>query len=197
MSPSERRACATRSSCLQRLLATPSSTPGARPRTGSDFGGDLDAIATAQRECNTGAVYAFKMQRRRRIFVRTKDFVAKMQLTARSIKTRGKPRRAWPTVPKVGRRLFVQSRRLFVLRQQNALTPGSASRRIHWSKPAWSKARTVRPSLGLKAVSSLAPRGRGMLIGAKNRGADSFMNQHLTHDLRPESYEVTDLLRSI
>ena len=43
----------------------------------------------------------------------------------------------------------------------------------------------------------LAPRGRGMLIGAKNRGADSFMNQHLTHDLRPESYEVTDLLRSI
>ena len=79
---------------------------------------------------------------------------------------------------------------------KNALTPGSASRRIHWSKPAWSKARTVRPSLGLKAVSGLAPRGRGMLIGVTNRGADFLMNQHLTHKLRPEGYEVMDWLRS-
>jgi hypothetical protein len=37
--------------------------------TGSDFGGDLEAIATAQRECNTSAVYAFKLQRNRRISV--------------------------------------------------------------------------------------------------------------------------------
>ena len=68
--------------CRQRLLATPSSAPGARPRTGSDFGGDLEAIATAHRECNTDAVYAFKLQRNRRIFVRTENFVAKVQLTA-------------------------------------------------------------------------------------------------------------------
>ncbi len=39
-----------------------------------------------------------------------------MQLTVRGIKTRGKPRHAWPTAPKVGRCLFVQSRRIFVLR---------------------------------------------------------------------------------
>jgi hypothetical protein len=30
-----------------------------------------------------------------------------------------------------------------------------------------------------------------------NRGADSFMNQHLTDDFQPQSFEVTDLLRSI
>ena len=34
--------------------------PAARPRAASEFGGDLEAIATAQRECNTLAVYAFK-----------------------------------------------------------------------------------------------------------------------------------------
>jgi Phage integrase family len=61
------------------------------------------------------------MQRKRRVFVQMEDFVAKVQLAARSIRTSGKPRRAWPTVPKVGRCLFVQSRRLFVLRQEELL----------------------------------------------------------------------------
>ena len=51
------------------------------------------------------------------IFVCTEAFFAKVQLTDRSIRTNGKPRHPWPTVTKVGRCLFIQSRRLFVLRQ--------------------------------------------------------------------------------
>jgi hypothetical protein len=43
-------------------------------------------------------------------------FVAKVQLTARRIKSNGTPRYAWVGAPKVSRRSFVQSRRLFVLR---------------------------------------------------------------------------------
>ena len=79
----------------------------------------MEAIATAHRERNTGAIYAFKLQRNRRIFVQSGEFVAKVQLTARSIRSSGKPRHAWPTVPKVGRCLFVQSRRLFVPRHED------------------------------------------------------------------------------
>ena len=38
---------------------------------------------------------------------------------------------------------------------------------------------------------------RGVLIGVTNRGADSFMDQYLTHARQARSYEVTGLLRSI
>ena len=66
----------------QRLGAMTSSAPAARPRTGSDFGGDFAAIAIAQGQCNTHAVYAFKLQRVRRICVQSSEFVAKVKLTA-------------------------------------------------------------------------------------------------------------------
>ena len=47
------------------------------------------------------------------------------------------------------------------------------------------------------AVSSLAPRGGGELIGTENRVDKSVMDQHVTCDSRPESFKLTDSLRSI
>jgi hypothetical protein len=41
---------------------------------------DLEAIATAQGECNTLAVYAFKVQHNRRYCVQRAMIVAKVQL---------------------------------------------------------------------------------------------------------------------
>ena len=40
----------------------------------------MEAITTAPRECNTLAIYAFKMRRIGRIFVRRMGIVAKVQL---------------------------------------------------------------------------------------------------------------------
>ena len=54
--------------------------PAARPRAASEFGGDLEALAIAQRECHTFAVYAFKMRRIGRICVQRMGIVAKVQL---------------------------------------------------------------------------------------------------------------------
>ena len=56
--------------------------------------------------CNAIAEYSFK----------TDKAVATVQLCAGSIKTSGKVRHAWVGSSKVRRGLFVQSRRLFVLR---------------------------------------------------------------------------------
>lgn len=107
----------------QSLGAMTSSAPAARPRTGSDFGGDLEAIAIAHGQCNTLAVYAFKLQRIRRICVQSSEFVAKVQLTAHNIKSCGKARHAWIDGSNVNRRSFVQSRSYFVLRQSDNLGP--------------------------------------------------------------------------
>ena len=100
--------CATRSFRRQFLAATPSSAPGARPRTGSDFRSDLDAIAIYQSDCNTVAVCPFELQRGRRIFDRISEFVANLQQVAQSIKSSGKPRHDWFGAQARGMRLFVQ-----------------------------------------------------------------------------------------
>jgi len=145
VSPSERRACATRSSWRQRLFGTPSSAPGAQPRTGSDFGGDLEAIATTQWECNTHAVCAFRLQRIRRKFVQTDKVVGKVQLAAQSIRSSRNPRRAWLRRPAFVSRICVQSRRLFVLRQWRDRGP-TVLRRPQRGSTARSRARRGQPT---------------------------------------------------
>jgi hypothetical protein len=78
----------------------------------------LEAIAIAQKECNTLAVYAFKLQRICRIFVQRTEIVVKAQLAAWSIKPTGKARHASLSVAKMNSRSFVQICRLFVLRHE-------------------------------------------------------------------------------
>jgi hypothetical protein len=46
----------------QRLFVARSNTPEAQRQTGSEFGGHVQAIATAQREFNASALHAFKGQ---------------------------------------------------------------------------------------------------------------------------------------
>ena len=68
----ERRACATRSSCRQRLLTGFSREPAALPRAESEFVRDLEAVASAQvtatrslfmrSDCNAFAEYLYKQR---------------------------------------------------------------------------------------------------------------------------------------
>ena len=94
VSPTQCKACATRSSWRQRLPPTPSGTLDARRRTGSNFGGDLEVITTSQRECNTVAVYGFEPQRICRICAQITEIVAKVQLAHWTLMATAKARRA-------------------------------------------------------------------------------------------------------
>jgi hypothetical protein len=58
-----------------------------RPRTGRYFGGGLEVTAHYQVECNTGPVWAFEFKPILWIFIQTGEFVARMQLRARSVKS--------------------------------------------------------------------------------------------------------------
>ena len=94
--PSERpfRPAARWCQSLDRCWATRSRELVVRPRTGSDLN-DLEAISTAQGECNALAVYAFKVQRNRRYFVQRTVIVAKVKLVERNPKISAMACRAW------------------------------------------------------------------------------------------------------
>ena len=63
----------------------------------------MEAIATAQRECYTFAVYAFNMRHIGRICVQRTGIVAKVQLAGLDFYSAGKARHAWLSTVKSAR----------------------------------------------------------------------------------------------